>query len=88
MATERHMGLEQTPVIYLDGWTEHLVVSCVRTPTNALLSSGFLIINTFQFYPDMFRHMVAILRGTGADCDLSGVTSCCEMCPLHTTPLG
>jgi hypothetical protein len=39
-------------------------VSFAKRPTNAQGSSGFFI-NTFQiFYPDMFRHMVAILRGS------------------------
>jgi hypothetical protein len=39
------------------------VVPFAKRPTNTQGSSGFFI-NTFQiFYPDMFRHMVAILRG-------------------------
>jgi hypothetical protein len=49
---------------HLDGWTEYLVVPFVKRPTNAPGSSGFFI-NTFQiFYPDMFQHLVAILRGS------------------------
>jgi hypothetical protein len=39
----------------LDGWTEHLVVSFVKGPTNAQGSSGFFI-NTFQILP---RHVSA-----------------------------
>jgi hypothetical protein len=74
----------------LDGWTEHFVVPFAKRPTNAQGSSGCFI-NTFQmFYPDMFRHMITILRGSWvldkllkqcsvlwacADYDLSRVTS-------------
>jgi hypothetical protein len=61
--------LNQTTMRDLDGWTEHLVVSYVRRPTNFLWRRGFIIIIiiiiiAFQFYPDVFRHMVAILRGS------------------------
>jgi hypothetical protein len=52
-----------TTKLFLDGWTEHLAVPFVKRPTNAQGSSWFFI-NTLQiFYPDMFRHIVAILRG-------------------------
>jgi hypothetical protein len=34
--------------VFLDGWTEHLIVSFVRSPTNGIWSSGFVIISTFQ----------------------------------------
>jgi hypothetical protein len=48
----------------LDGWTDHLVLSFAKRPTNAQRSSGFFI-NAFQiFYPDTFRHMLAILKGS------------------------
>jgi hypothetical protein len=75
----------------LDGWTEHLVVPFVKIPTDAQRSSGFLLIRYKFFYPDMFQHIVAILRGSWvpdkllkqcsvlwvcADCDLSHVASC------------
>jgi hypothetical protein len=43
---------------------EHLVVSFVRRPTNAQGNSGFLLLILSKFYPDMFQHMVAILRGS------------------------
>jgi hypothetical protein len=39
-----------TVKFYLDGWTAHLLVV------------DFLLICS-KFYPDMFRHMVTILRG-------------------------
>jgi hypothetical protein len=80
----------------LDGWTEHLAVSYVRRPTNSLWSRGFFVI---KFYPDMFRHMVAILRGSWvpyklpkwcsvqwacADYDPSRVASCGLLVFLHT----
>jgi hypothetical protein len=46
-----------------DGWTEHLVLPFAQRPTNAQ-GSSWRFVNTFQiFYPDMFRHTVAILRG-------------------------
>jgi hypothetical protein len=39
--------------------------STVRKKTNKFSrSSGFLLIRSNFFYPDMFRHMVAILRGS------------------------
>jgi hypothetical protein len=54
--------------------TTHAVafrVSCTVTvkpfvyrPTNAQGNSGFLLTRSKFFYPDMFRHMVAILRGS------------------------
>jgi hypothetical protein len=87
--------LNKTHKHYLDGWTEHLVVSFVERPTNAQGSSKFFI-NTFQILP---RHVsaygchpqgvVSALYATGAvfcvigcaDCDLSRVASCCGMCP-------
>jgi hypothetical protein len=46
---------------YLDGWTKHLVVSFLKRPKTSKGNSGFFI-NTFQILPDMFRHIVAILR--------------------------
>jgi hypothetical protein len=52
-------------LFFLDGWTEHLVAPFLKRPTNAQGSSGFLLIRSEFFYPDMFRHMVAILRGLG-----------------------
>jgi hypothetical protein len=43
-----HSNFEKTVPKYLDGWTEHLSVSYLTIPTNALRSSGFFIINTFH----------------------------------------
>jgi hypothetical protein len=44
-----------------DGWTEHLVVPFVKRTINDEGSSGFFLLIRSIFYPDMFRHMVAIL---------------------------
>jgi hypothetical protein len=83
----------------IDGWTEHLVVPSVEKPKIAQASSGFLLICSKFFYPDIFRHLVAILRGSWvpdkllklcyvlracADYDPSHVASCHGMCQWRT----
>jgi hypothetical protein len=44
---------------YIDGWTEHLVVSFASRPTNTQGNSGFLLLILSIFYPDMFRQLIA-----------------------------
>jgi hypothetical protein len=51
--------------VKLPWWLNRACYSIVcKRPTNVQGSSGYFIINMFQFYPDMFRHMIAILRGS------------------------
>jgi hypothetical protein len=82
------MSYLKTLQFSLDGWTEHLVIPFAKRPTNAQESGGCFI-NTFQiFYPDMFRHMVAILRGSWMPDKI--LKQCCviDVCGLWPVPCG
>jgi hypothetical protein len=50
--------------MHLDGRTEHLVVPFVKDQQMLKEAVDFLLIRSKFFYPDMFRHVVAILRGS------------------------
>jgi hypothetical protein len=50
---------------YSSWWLNRTSCSTVCKKTNKCSRKQWVFINTFQiFYPDMFRHMVAILRGS------------------------
>jgi hypothetical protein len=76
-----------TPLVYVECWTEHLVVPYVRIPTNALWNCGFLLLIRSSSIPTCFG--IWLLSSWGLECLISylSVVLCNGRVRIMTGPL-